>query len=176
MFTSDGRILSWREQPAVWRAMELPLRGLHLGLSFPSVLYLVTLVVFLFRPPDLDFYHADRVALGVLVFLVTLRLLADHGTIPFRMGVSLPLLGLASLAASRALREPFDPQTWSLVASKFVVPLVLFHLSMVVFRDASSLRHFRVFVMLALGYLILTAIAFFVDAHSLIFPAFILDG
>jgi O-antigen ligase len=75
----------------------------------------------------------------------------------------------------RALREPFDPQVWSIIASKFIVPLALFHIAVLVFREASHRRHFEIFIVLVLAYLVFTAIAFLVDARSLIFPRFILD-
>jgi putative inorganic carbon (HCO3(-)) transporter len=158
-----------------WFAFGLLLRPLQWGLAFPSVLYLAAMAVFLFRPPDLDLYHADRIALGVLVFFVILRSLVLREKLPFVAGVSLPLLGLATLAVVRALREPFDAQTWSLVASKFVVPLILFHLAILTFRCAWSLRSFEVFVILSLAYLTFIAIAFLADAQFLIFPRFILD-
>jgi O-antigen ligase len=158
-----------------WRACGMLLRPLHLGLAFPSVIYLVAMTVFLFRPPDLDLYHADRIALGVLVFLVALRAMALRETIPFVAGLTLPILGLAGLAVLRALREPFDAPTWSLVASKFLVPLILLHVSMLIFRGDRARRHFEIFVIFALAYLTFTAIAFLVDARSLIFPRFILD-
>jgi len=147
-----------------------------MGVAFPSLLYVGALTVFLFRPPDLDFYYADRIALGALVFFGALRSLALRERIPFVARLSLPMLGLVVLAALRALREPFDAETWSLVASKFVVPFVLFHMAMLVFRGASARRHFEIFVMVALAYLAFTAVAFLVDARSLIFPRFILDG
>ena len=158
-----------------WLAFGALLRPVQLGLAFPSVLYLAAMTVFLFRPPDLDFYHADRIALGVLVFFVALRSLARRQRIPFVAGLSLPMLGLVVLAVLRALREPFDAQTWSLVASKFVVPFVLFHVAILVFRGASSRRHFEIFVILALTYLVFTAVAFLADARSLIVPQFILN-
>jgi len=158
-----------------WFALGLLLRPLQLGLAFPSVLYLAAMTVFLFRPPDLDFYHADRIALGVLIFFVALRSLALRERIPFVGGLSLPMLGLVVLAALRALREPFDIQTWSLVASKFVVPFVLLHVAILVFRGTPARRHFEIFIILALAYLVFTAVAFLADARSLIFPQFILD-
>lgn len=158
-----------------WLAFGLLLRPLQMGLAFPSVLYLGVLTVFLFRPPDLDFYHADRIVLVALVFFVALRSLALREKIPFIAGLSLPMLGLVVLAVLRALREPFDAETWSLVASKFVVPFLLFHVAMLVFRGASERGHFEIFVTLALAYLVFTAVAFLVDARSLIFPRFILD-
>ena len=158
-----------------WSVFGLLLRPLQLGLAFPSVLYLAAMTVLLFRPPDLDFYHADRIALGVLVFFVAMRSLALREKIPFVAGLTLPMLGLVVLAVVRALRDPFDAQTWSLVASKFVVPLVLFHVAILIFRGSSARRHFEIFVILALAYLVVTAIAFLVDIRALIFPRFILD-
>ena len=158
-----------------WSALGLFLRPLQLGIAFPSILYLAAMTVFLFRPPDLDFYHADRIALGVLVFFVALRFLALREKIPFVAGLTLPMLGLVILAVIRALRDSFDAQTWSLIASKFLVPLVLFHVAILVFRSPSARRHFEIFVVLALAYLVITAIAFLVDVRALIFPRFILD-
>lgn len=173
----NGRVTTWDSATGApgWFAAGLLLRPLHLGLAFPSVLYLAALTVFLFRPPDLYLYYADRIALCVLVFFVVLRALAVHERIPFLARFSLPMLGLSALAVFRALREPFDVQTWSLVASKFIVPFVLFHLAVLVFRDASARRHFQIFVIVALAYLVFTAVAFLVDARALVFPRFILD-
>jgi len=159
----------------LWRVAGLLLRPLHLGLAFPSVLYVAAMTVFLFRPPDLFSFYADRIAFGVLVFFVALRTMALRDKIPFFAGLSLPMLGLVALAVFRALREPFDAQTWSIIASKFVVPFALFHIAMLVFRGASQRRHFEIFVILALAYLVFIAIAFLADARSLIFPRFILD-
>jgi len=134
-----------------WSALGLFLRPLQLGIAFPSILYLAAMTVFLFRPPDLDFYHADRIALGVLVFFVALRFLALREKIPFVAGLTLPMLGLVILAVIRALRDSFDAQTWSLIASKFLVPLVLFQVALLVFRGPSARRHFEIFVVLAIG-------------------------
>jgi O-antigen ligase len=159
----------------LWRAAGLLLRPLHLGLAFPSILYVAAMTVFLFRPPDLFSYYADRIAFGVLVFFVALRTMALRDKIPFFAGLSLPMLGLLALAVLRALREPFDAQNWSIIASKYIVPFALFHIAVLVFRGASQRRHFEVFVVCALAYLVFIAIAFLVDARSLIFPRFILD-
>src|SRR6266853_1646685 len=167
--TRDG------DDNALWRIAGLLLRPLHLGLAFPSILYVAAMTVFLFRPPDLFSFYADRIAFGLLVFFVALRTMALRDKIPFFSGLSLPMLGLGTLAVLRALREPFDAQTWSIIASKFIVPFALFHLATLVFRGASERRHFEIFVVFALAYLVFIAIAFLADAHSLIFPSFILD-
>src|SRR3984893_4026837 len=163
------------EDSPLWRAAILLLRPLHLGLAFPSILYVAAMTVFLFRPPDLFSFYADRIAFGLLVFFVALRTMALRDKIPFVAALSLPMLGLTALAVFRALREPFDAQTWSIIASKFIVPFALFHLAVLVFRGASQRKHFEVFAIFALAYLVFIAIAFLADVHSLIFPRFILD-
>jgi len=159
----------------LWHVAGLLLRPLHLGLAFPSILYVAAMTVFLFRPPDLFSFYADRIAFGILVFFVALRTMALRDKIPFFAALSLPMLGLTALAVFRALREPFDAQTWSIIASKFIVPFALFHLAVLVFRGVSQRRHFEVFAIFALAYLVFIAIAFFANAHSLIYPRFILD-
>jgi O-antigen ligase len=174
--SSRALALIWdSDDNPLWRAAGLLLRPLHLGLAFPSILYVAAMTVFLFRPPDLFSFYADRVAFGILVFFVALRTMALREKIPFFAGLSLPMLGLTALAVFRALREPFDAQTWSIVASKFIVPFALFHIAVLVFRGASQRKHFELFVILALAYLVFIAIAFLADARSLIFPRFILD-
>jgi O-antigen ligase len=172
----SSRALIWdSDDSPLWRAAVLLLRPLHLGLAFPSILYVAAMTIFLFRPPDLFSFYADRIIFGILVFFVALRTMALRDKLPFFAGLSLPMLGLMALAVLRALREPFDAQAWSIIASKFIVPFALFHLAVLVFRNASQRRHFEVFVVLTLAYLVFIAIAFLVDARSLIFPRFILD-
>ncbi len=159
----------------LWRVAGLLLRPLHLGLAFPSVLYVAAMAVFLFRPPDLFSFYADRIAFGLLVFFVALRTMALRDKIPFFAGLSLPMLGLAALAVVRVLREPFDAQIWSIIASKFIVPFALFHIAVLIFRGAAQRKHFELFVIFALAYLVLIAVAFLADARALIYPRFILD-
>ena len=172
----SSQALTWDgDDHPLWRAAGLLLRPLHLGLAFPSILYVAAMTVFLFRPPDLFSYYTDRIAFGVLIFFVGLRTLALRDKVPFVNGLSLPMLGLLALAVLRALREPFDAQNWSIIASKYIVPFALFHVAALVFRGASQRRHFEIFVICALAYLVFIALAFLVDARSLIFPRFILD-
>jgi putative inorganic carbon (hco3(-)) transporter len=163
----DGNLL--------WHAVALALRPLHLGLAFPSILYVVAMTVFLFRPPDLFSFYADRIAFAVLIFFVVLRSAALGEKLPFFAGISLPMLGLMGLAVLRVLREPFDAQMWSIIAGKYIVPFALFHVAVLIFRAEPERRHFAVFVVLALAYLAFVSIAFLADARSLIFPRFILD-
>src|ERR1700730_13168161 len=98
------------EDSPLWRAAILLLRPLHLGLAFPSILYVAAMTVFLFRPPDLFSYYADRIGFGKLLCFVALRMMALRDRFPFCAALSLPMLGLLALAILRALREPFDAQ------------------------------------------------------------------
>ena len=171
----SSRAIPWTHDDSLWHVAGLLLRPLHLALAFPSVLYVLAMTVFLFRPPDLFSFYADRIAFVVLVFFVSVRAMALRERVPFFPGISMPMLGLAALAILRALRGPYDPQVWSLVAGKFIVPFVLFHLAVVVFRGPAERRHFEIFVLVVLAYLVFVALAFLFDARSLIWPRFILD-
>jgi O-antigen ligase len=172
----SSRVLPWHgDSSPLWHAVALLLRPLYLGIAFPSILYVAAMTVFLFRPPDLFSFYADRIAFVILAFFVALRATAFGEKIPFIAGLSFPMLGLMGLAVFRALREPFDAQLWSIIASKYIVPFALFHIAVLVFRGEPQRKTFAAFVVLALAYLTFIAIAFFADARSLIFPRFILD-
>ena len=69
------------------------------------------------------------------------------------------------------LAQPYDAQSWSVFAAKWVVPFALYHLAGLVFDDPASLRRFETFALVALGYLCLIAILFLFGAKALIFPA-----
>ena len=172
----SGFAIVWdRDESPLWQAAGLAIRPLYLAIAYPSVLYVAAMTVFLFRPPDLFSFYADRIAFAALVFFVALRTMALREKFPFFAGLTLPMLGLATLAVLRALHEPFDAQLWSIVASKFIVPFVLFHIAVLVFRGPGERRHFEIFSAAALAYLIFIAIAFLVEARSIIYPRFILD-
>jgi len=172
----SSRVLLWHgDSSPLWRAVALLLRPLYLGIAFPAILYVAAMTVFLFRPPDLFSFYADRIGFVILAFFVALRATALGERIPFIAGLSFPMLGLMGLAVFRALREPFDAQLWSIIASKYIVPFALFHIAILVFRGEPQRKTFAVFVFLVLAYLTFIAIAFFADARSLIFPRFILD-
>jgi O-antigen ligase len=159
----------------LWHLAGLLLRPLHLGMAFPSVLYVAVMTVFLFRPPDISLFYIDRISFCILLFFVILRSLALRDKVPFLAGISLPMLGLMALALFRVLREPFDAQIWSIVASKYIVPFTLFHVAVLAFRTPSQRWHFAVFAIFVLAYLVFIAVAFLTNAHALVFPRFILD-
>jgi len=151
------------------------LRPLHALLAAPSLLFLVALTTVLFRPPDLKLYYLDRIGFVLLVIVVLLRALILHQPAQFAPSVLLPMAGLLFLAVSGALFQNYEPETWSVLAAKWIVPLALFYMARLVFVDEGSIRQLETFALIVLAYLSLTAILFLFGAKSFIFPPFILD-
>jgi putative inorganic carbon (HCO3(-)) transporter len=167
---SEGRMVD------VWaRAAEIVLFPLRALMTVPSLLFLAALTAMLLRHPDVQFYEIDRVALGLLVVGVAGRAVVLRKPLFVVERATWPMAGLTLLALVSVIGQPFDHETGSLLASKFVVPFVLFHLAGLVFNDERRFRQFEIFAVLVLAYLSFTSIAFLVGARELIFPKFILD-
>jgi O-antigen ligase len=143
-------------------------------MAAPTGLFLAALAAMLLRHPDVSFYEIDRVAFLLLVLAVVARATTRPPLLMVERA-TWPMTGLTILAVTSVIGQPFDNQTWCLVAAKFIVPFTLFHLAMLVFRDERQLRRFELFGLVVLAYLCFTSIAFLVGAKSLIFPRFILD-
>jgi putative inorganic carbon (HCO3(-)) transporter len=156
----------------VYRVFLSPLQVL---MSAPTLLFLTALTTMLLRHPDVAFYEIDRVAFGLLILGVVGRAVVLRQRIFVLERASWPMIGLTALAVASVLGQPYDCETWSLLASKFIVPFALFHLAGLVFATERRFRQFELFALVVLGYLSFTAIAFLVGAKSLIFPRFILD-
>jgi O-antigen ligase len=152
----------------------LLLRPAHALMAAPTLLFLAALTAMLLRHPDVSFYEVDRVAFGLLVVGVVGRAMVRRQRI-FVERATWPMLGLTLLAVASAIGHPFDNETGSLLAAKFIVPFTLFHLAGLVFQEERQFRVFETFALVVLAYLSFTAIAFLVGANSLIFPSFILD-
>jgi O-antigen ligase len=150
-------------------------RPLHALLASPSLLLLATLTAMLFRPPDLKLYDLDRLAFLLLVFAVLLRALLLRQSLRITGPVTWPMLGLLLLAFGGALARPYQAETWSVLAAKWVVPFAVFHMASLIFDDEASLRRFEKFFLVVLAYLSVIAILFLADVKCLIFPSFILD-
>ena len=151
------------------------LRPLHALIAAPSQLFLATLALMLFHPPDFNFHSLDRLAFGLLILIVLLRACVLRQPLQLRGPVTWPMLALLLLAFYGAVSQPNDAETWSLFAAKWLVPFTLYHLAAYIFDDAQSLRRFETFSLIVLAYLSLTAIFFMMDAKQLIFPRYILD-
>jgi putative inorganic carbon (HCO3(-)) transporter len=157
------------------KACQVFLRPLQALTAAPSLLFLAALTAMLLRHPDVAFYEIDRVAFGLLVVGVLARAVVFRQRLFVMERVAWPMVGLIGLALASVLGQPFDNETWSLLASKFIVPFALFHLAGLVFVEERHFRQFEWFALVVLAYLSFTAIAFLVGANSLIFPRFILD-
>jgi O-antigen ligase len=151
-------------------------RPLQILMAAPAVLFLSTLTVMLFRPPDLPLYSLDRVALALLVVVVLVRILVLRQPLPIGRRVTFPLLALTLLALADLLSGPYQVQCWSVFAAKWAVPLALYHVAQVVFADSDSLRKFESYALVVLAYLVLMAVFFLISADSLVWPRYILDA
>jgi O-antigen ligase len=150
----------------------LPLQAIMMA---PAALFLAALAAMLLRHPDVPFYEIDRVAFGVLVIGAAGHAVATRQRLLVMERATWPMIGLTFLAVASVIAEPFDNQTWCLLAAKFFVPFALFHLAGLVFQEERRLRQFELFALIVLAYLCFTSIAFLAGAKSLIFPRFILD-
>jgi O-antigen ligase len=153
----------------------LVLRPLQALLAAPSLLFLAVLAVMLFRPPDLSLFCIDRALFVLLIAVVLLRSFLQHQPLLLVSSATWPMIGLLVLALGSALVQPFTAQTWSLLASKFLVPFTLFHVAGLVFAGEREQRQFETFALAILAYLSLTAIASLLGMTALVFPRYILD-
>lgn len=177
MSIASLRVQTYEEVEGVFgaTAVECLLRPVHLLISSPCFLFCAALTAMLFRHPDVQFYEIDRVAFGVLVIGVIARAVVLREPFFFVARASWPMAGLALLTLVSVAKQSFDHETWSLLASKIIVPFTLFHLAGLVFTDERRFRYLERFAIVVLAYLTFTAIAFLVGAHWLIVPNFILD-
>jgi O-antigen ligase len=150
-------------------------RPLHALVAAPATLFLTTLAIMLFRPPDLQFYSLDRIAFLLLLFVVMLRMLVLRRKATIAHPAMWPMAMLLLLGFVSLLTQPYDPQSWSVFAAKWVVPFAFYHLAGYVFDNPASLRRFETFTLVVLAYLSLIAILFLFGARELIFPRYILD-
>jgi O-antigen ligase len=144
-------------------------------MAMPVALYLGTLTIMLFRPPDLEFYSLDRVAFIVLVFLVLLRALALHQPLSIASALVFPMVGLTALASVSVFTHSYQASAWSVMTAKFIVPFAMFWVAGMTFRDQHSFRWLERFCLLVLAYLTFTAIVSLAGIHELVFPSYILD-
>jgi O-antigen ligase len=158
------------------RAAQVLLQPVRALMAAPCLLFLAALTAMLLRPPDVAFYEIDRVAFGLLVAAVVGRAVVRREQLFLAERATWPMLGLTLLAVGSVVGQPFDNETWALLASKFIVPFMLFHLARLVFQNERRFRQFEGFALIILAYLSFTAIAFLAGAQSLIFPHFILDA
>ena len=178
MQSTSLRVVSpvrWPEEFA-GRAVTVLLRPLQAIMALPSLLFLAALAAMLFRHPDVSFYEVDRVAFGLLVLAVVGKAVVLRQRLCRVERATLPMVALTVLAVASVAGQPFDNQTWSLIAAKFIVPFTLFHLAGMVFTEERFIRQFEIFALLVLAYLSFTAVAFLAGAKQLIFPHFILDA
>src|SRR5579864_6523908 len=83
-------------------------RPLHALIVEPSLLFLATLGLMLFHPPDFNFHSIDRFAFGLLILVVLLRACVLRHPLHFRAPVTWPMLALLLLAFYGVVSQPKD--------------------------------------------------------------------
>lgn len=157
------------------RLLGLLLLPLHALMAAPVLLFLGALTAMLLRHPDVSFYEIDRVAFALLVIGVLCRAVVQRQPILVVERATWPMMALTLLAVASSIGKPFQNEAWSLLAAKFIVPFVMFHLALLVFKEERDCQRFELCSLIVLAYLSFMAIAFLASARSLIFPPFILD-
>jgi O-antigen ligase len=155
--------------------LTLVLSPLHAAVRFAPLLFLGTLLIFLFRPPDVDFHELDRLGFAALVATGLVRAVILRKSLWPTVPLIWPMVLLLVFAVSTALGQPYDSQTWSLLAAKFVVPYALYYLAGLTFDTPASLRHLEIFLLCVLAYLSFTAIMQLLGWDALVFPRYILN-
>jgi len=140
------------------------------------LLFCLTLVVFLFRPPDVQLYELDRIAFAVLAVVVLWRALLLRKRLRAASSLIWPMAALGALASVQALAQPFDAQTWSLLAAKFIVPFTMFYLAGLVFEDSETTRPLTYCLLAISAYLAYLAVIQLAGLDFLVFPRYILNS
>ena len=122
----------------------LVLKPLHAAINSPALIFLAALTAMLFRPPDLKTFPVDRIALLFLLLVFALRLCLRRERLQ-AYATTWPMLALTVLCLVGVVQEADGPETWSLLAAKWIVPVALFHIGGSVFCDQNSLRKLEIF-------------------------------
>ena len=172
---SDRLVPAWAETPPVASLATLVLAPSLAASRLTPQLFILMLAIFLFRPPDVDLYQLDRIAFGLLVVACLVRAVLLRKQLWPSIPLVWPMVLLCSLAVLTTLGQPYNAQTWSLLAAKFLVPYALYYFAGKVFDTPASVRHLETFLLITLAYLSFTAIAQLLGWDLLVFPRFILD-
>src|SRR5580658_1829365 len=118
----EARAASPWPHEVMGRAIRVVQQPLRVSMMAPTALFLAALTAMLLRHPDVPFYEIDRVAFILLLLGVAGRVVITRQRLVVLERATWPMLGLTFLALASVIGEPFNNQTWCLLAAKFVVP------------------------------------------------------
>src|SRR5208337_1264301 len=95
---ATGTTLELQRADFITQAMGVLLRPLQAMIAAPDVVFLAALGLMLFHSPDFNFYSIDRIAFGLLIFIVFLRVCVLQLPLPIERRVTWPMLALVVLA------------------------------------------------------------------------------
>jgi len=126
----------------------IPVRAIQLLIFSPPIIFVACLCGMLFRPPDLDYYPIDRVALVALFISVGLRSLVLGKPLRIPALVTLPLGGLLLLSFSSLVSQPFEAANWSVWVAKWAVPFAFYPIAGFVFDNPQHVQVLETFLLL----------------------------
>lgn len=153
----------------------LVLSPLHAAARLAPLFFLGTLLIFLLRPPDVEFYQLDRWGFAFLVAACLVRAVVLGKPLWPSLPLIWPMFLLLVIAVISTLGLTFDSQTWSLLAAKFAVPYTLYYLAGLTFDTPAWLGRLEIFLLCVLAYLSMTAIFQLLGWDALVFPRYILN-
>lgn len=156
--------------------VELALYPLQWLLAAPALLFIIALSTMLLCHPEVPLCAINRIAFAILVLAFTARILLLRDRLFVGDRALLPMLALTLLTLTGIVGRPFDKEAWSLLGTKYAVPFAMFYIATKIFTTEKRFRQFEMFAICVLAYLSFIAIAFLLDARSLIFPKYILDA
>src|SRR5580658_10999220 len=121
----EARAASPWPHEVMGRAIRVVQQPLRVSMMAPALLFLAALAAMLLRHPDVPFYEIDRVAFALLILGVVGRAVVTRQRLLVVERATWPMIGLTFLAVASVMQQPFDTQTWCLLAAKFIVPFAL---------------------------------------------------
>ncbi|HZQ68279.1 MAG TPA: O-antigen ligase family protein [Terriglobales bacterium] len=156
-------------------AAVLPARVIQAFIQARWLLFLAMLSFMLFRPPGSNFFPCDRIAFVLVCIAAALHITTTGQPFSFLRPVTLPMAGLLLLSSCNLLHPCDSAESWSMFATRWLIPFTVYQLAARIFPSARSRRAFEIFTLMVLAYLSLISIAFLVGAGWAIFPSYILD-
>lgn len=154
--------------------LRTPLELATWGFLTPSWLLIALLAAMMFTPPALPQPPpVDRALFALFVAVGGMYLLFRPASVNWREPLIWALLALAAMALISVLGRPRGHATWSLLASKYVIPLAVFVISACVLRYQPALRRVFLFLLCVQTYLVVVSLLGVLDLGALVFPKYI---
>ena len=138
-------------------------------------MFLFTHTAIMFRHPDINTPQIDRVGFILLILSAFGYSLFKRTRVLFVEPIVFYMISITVLALISVLDVPFDAQSWSQLANKFVVPFTMYYVAKIVFDNEQAVGHYFMFALLVTMYLVFISIMTVMNINILVIPQYILD-